>query len=160
MSNEKDTPEIRKVDSPAGLSIDQLLKMFVEVQKENAVNQKLLAESLLESRKPYVDPAVLEQKRLAGEERLKAIQNVMRERVARKAQCPHTRTDSDMDGNLSFSEKLNIKWMEHSNGIIKGVCGTCYSEFDTRNPSDLRLLQRDGKSMKNMGRARENTHHM
>lgn len=160
MSNEKDTPEIRKVDSPAGLSIDQLLKMFVEVQKENAANQKLLAEALLESRKPYVDPAVLEQKRLAGEERRKAIEFEMRKRAATKAQCPHTRTDSDMNGNLMFSDKLNIKWQEHSNGIIKGVCGTCFSEFDTRNPGDLRLLQRDGKSLKNMGRARENTHQM
>ena len=161
MSNEKkDTPEIVKVDTPAGLSNEQLFKMFIDVQRENAANQKLLAEALVESRKPYVDPRVLEEKKRAAEQRLKDDELEMRRRAATKAQCPHTRTDSDMNGNLMFSEKLNIKWQEHSNGIIKGVCGTCFSEFDTRNASDLRLLQRDGKALKNMGRARDNTSRM
>ena len=157
MSNEKnDTPEIRKVDTPAGLSTDQLLKMLVDAQKENAANQKLLAEALLESRKPYIDPAVLEAKRKAGEEREKEVAQTMRIKIATKAQCPHLRTNSDG----SYGDKLNIKWMEHSQGIIKGVCGTCFSEFDTRNPKDVEFLRRDGKAMKNMGRARENTRQM
>ena len=157
MSNEKnDTPEIRKVDTPAGLSTDQLLKMLVDAQKENATNQKLLAEALLESRKPYIDPAVLEAKQKAAEERAKEVEQTMRVKIATKAQCPHLRTNSDG----SYADKLNIKWMEHSNGIIKGVCGTCFSEFDTRNPKDVEFLRRDGKAMKNMGRARENTRQM
>jgi hypothetical protein len=47
--------------------------------------------------------------------------------------------------------------MEHSNGIILGVCGTCFSQFDaTHNAKDRALLQRDGTAKKNMGRAREN----
>ena len=157
MSNEKnDTPEITKVNTPAGLSTEQLLKMLVDAQKENATNQKLLAEALLESRKPYIDPAVLEAKRKAGEEREKEVAQTMRIKIATKAQCPHLRTNSDG----SYGDKLNIKWMEHSQGIIKGVCGTCFSEFDTRNPKDAEFLRRDGKSMKNMGRARENTRQM
>ena len=127
---------------------------------KNSQNQKLLAEALLESRKPYVDPSVLEQKRIAAEQRFKDVQFEMRKRQATKEQCPHTRTDSDMNGNLTFSEKPNIKWQEHSNGIIKGVCGTCFSEFDTRNPKDLAFLRKDGKAMKNMGRARENSRQM
>jgi hypothetical protein len=158
--NKQEGLEIPKVNTPAGISVEKLLEMFVATQKENAQNQKLLAEALLESRKPYVDPAVLEQKRLAGIERAAQIKLELRKRILTKAQCPHTRTESDMNGNLTFGEKLNIKWQEHSNGIIKGVCGTCFSEFDTRNPADLRLLQRDGKAVKNMGKARQNTHQM
>jgi hypothetical protein len=47
----------------------------------------------------------------------------------------------------------NIKWMEHSNRIVKGVCGTCFAEFDTRKPEDLLLWQQDPRAAKNMGRA-------
>jgi hypothetical protein len=161
MSDQKnDKPEITKVDTPAGLSNEQLFKMFMDSQKQLAVALEKQAEAIKESRKPWEDPRVIEEKRIAAEQRLKEVQFEMRRREATKAQCPHTRTDSDMNGNLMFSDKLNIKWQEHSNGIIKGVCGTCFSEFDTRNPSDLRLLQRDGKSVKNMGRARDNTSRM
>ena len=157
MSNDtNETPKVTKVAEPAGLTNDQLLKMLVDVQKEAANSNRLLAEALLESRKPYIDPAVLEAKRKAGEEREKEVAQTMRIKIATKAQCPHLRTNSDG----SYGDKLNIKWMEHSQGIIKGVCGTCFSEFDTRNPKDVEVLRRDGKAMKNMGRARENTRQM
>lgn len=151
MSKENETPDIKKVDTPApALSTDMLLKLLIDAQNENAKNQKLLAEALLESRKPYVDPAVLEQKRIAAEERKEQVRITLLQRSETKRQCPHKRTNSDG----TYGDKLNIKWQEHSNGIIKGVCGTCFSEFDTREPKDLAFL--DGVSMKNMGRAREN----
>lgn len=153
MSKENETPDIKKVDTPApALSTDMLLKLLIDAQNENAKNQKLLAEALLESRKPYVDPAVLEQKRIAAEERKEQVRITLLQRSETKRQCPHKRTNSDG----TFGDKLNIKWQEHSNGIVKGVCGTCFSEFDTREPKDLAFLRADGVSMKNMGRAREN----
>jgi hypothetical protein len=43
--------------------------------------------------------------------------------------------------------------MEHSNNIVKGVCSGCPSEFDTRNPEDLKLLRANPKAIKAMGRA-------
>lgn len=153
----KPNSNITKVNTPAPeLTMEHLFKAFMELQKENAQNQKLLAEAILESRKPYIDPAVLEAKKVAGEQRRREVAHTMAVKVATKKQCPHTRINSDAAGNNSFDpEKLNIKWMEHSNGIVKGVCGTCFSEFDTRNAEDRKLLQRDGKAITNMGRARE-----
>jgi hypothetical protein len=144
---------IEKVDTPAPiLTNDQLLKMLIDSQKEQAKANELLAQALLESRKPYVDPAVLEQKKRDLEERKRQVAIVQEQRVATKQACPHTRTDSEG----TFGDVLNIKWQEHSNGIILGVCGTCFSQFDARNPKDLALLRKDGKAQKNMGRAREN----
>ena len=143
-----------KTSTPApALSTDQLLALLVETQRENAKNQKLLAEALLESRKPYVDPAVLEQKRQAGEEKRKQVAITMLQRTETKRQCLHRRTNNDG----TFGEKLNIKWQEHSGGIILGVCGTCFSQFDSRVPDDLKWLRMDGVAIKNMGRARENS---
>lgn len=154
MSEEKDI-RITKVAEPAGLTNEQLFRLLNESLSEQAKSNKLLAEALLESRKPYVDPAVLEQKRIALEEKKAAVALEMRKRVLTKQQCLHLRTNSD--GTFDDRGKMNIKWQEHSNGIILGVCGTCFSQFDTRNPKDRELLLRDGKSVKNMGRARENT---
>jgi len=157
MSEEKDTPNITKVTVPAGLTNDQLFKMLIDAQKEQAKSNKLLADALLESRKPYIDPAVLEEKQRALEEKRKSVDLTMRQRAETKRQCPHTRTTQDSNGFVSFGDKLNIKWQEHSNGIILGVCGTCFSQFDARNPADRDLLRRDGTSIKNMGRAREHS---
>jgi hypothetical protein len=140
------------VPAPA-LSTDQLLALLVEAQRENATNNKLLAEALLESRKPYVDPAVLEQKRQALEEKRKQVAITMLQRTETKRQCLHRRTNNDG----TFGEKLNIKWQEHSGGIVLGVCGTCFSQFDSRNADDLKWLRMDGVAIKNMGRARENS---
>ena len=127
----------------AGLSTEMLLKMLIDVQKQAAESNKELAASILESRKPYVDPRVLEQKRLALEERQNEIRRELRRRIATKQQCPHVR-----DNGTS-----SINWMEHSNNIVKGCCSNCFSEFDTRNADDLKLLRSNPKAIKSMGRA-------
>lgn len=137
----EETPKKNLPD--AGLSTEMLLKMLIDVQKQAADSNRQLAESILESRKPYVDPRVLEQKRLALEERQAEIRRELRRRQLTKQQCPHLR-----DNGTS-----NISWMEHSNNIVKGCCGGCFSEFDTRNPEDLKLLRSNPKAIKSMGRA-------
>lgn len=142
-------PEVRpaaqaKTLPDAGqFSNEQLMRMFMETQKQLADALKAQADALLESRKPYVDPRVLEQKRLDLEDRQRQIQKEFQDRINKKKNCPHVRE------NLTS----NIKWQQHSNGIVKGVCGNCFSEFDTRNPEDRILLQRDPKGIKMMGRA-------
>ena len=103
MANEPQKPE-------AGLSTEMLLKMLIDVQKQAAESNKELAASILESRKPYVDPRVLEQKRLALEERQAEIRRELRRRQLTKQQCPHIRENGTS----------NISWMEHSNNIVKG----------------------------------------
>ena len=139
----KQPVSIKKVDTPAGLSNEMLIEMLVKSQAENAASNKLLAEAILESRKPYVDPRVLEQKEIALKERQAEIKRTAAIRVATKKGCPHVR-----DNGTS-----NIKWMEHSNNIVKGVCGSCFSEFDSRSAADVELVRRDPKSVKGMGRA-------
>ncbi len=147
MSNEKTkdvlAEGVAKADFPAGLTVEQLLRMLVKTQGDLADSQKALGEAILESRKPYVDPKVLEQKQRDNAERQRQIQAEQRDREMRKKICPHVRDNGTP----------NIKWMEHSNGITLGVCGTCFSQFDTRNAADLELLRKDLKSIKNMGRA-------
>lgn len=134
---------IDKTEFPATLSMETLMGMLIAQQKETAEANTKLAEALLESRKPYVDPKVLEQKARDLEERRAQIQQEQRLKAATKRNCPHIRDNGTP----------NIKWHEHSNGITTGVCGTCFSQFDTREAADLDLLRRDLKSIRNMGRA-------
>ena len=74
---------------------------------------------------------------------------ILRQRAVTKNACPHLRTNSDG----SFQDNLNIKWMRHSNDIIMGICGTCLSPFDTRNPQDLQWFLKDSRGQKWMAKA-------
>ena len=143
-----ETPNIEKVSTPAPtFTNEQLIKLLIDQQRETAKAYEKLGEALLESRKPYVDPAVLKAKQLELEERRRQVALEWRKRVATKRQCRHMRTQAGLNGELTFIEgKYNIKWHEHSNGIVTGVCGTCFSQFDTRNPEDRKLAAADGTS--------------
>lgn len=140
-----ETKGLPKVDAPAPLTNEELMKMLIAQQAETAAANRALGEALLESRKPYVDPQVLKQKELALAERRQHIENQVRSNAATKRNCPHVRENGTP----------NIKWMQHSNGIVLGVCGQCRSEFDARVPADRELLRKDLKSIRNMGRAGE-----
>lgn len=135
---------IEKVSTEAPMTMDTLMKLFLEQQKETATSQKALADALLESRKPYIDPkyvAELEQRR---KDRKQLVDLEIKKRAYAKKACQH----------LNEGGKLNIKWMQHSNNIILGVCGICQSQFDaTHNREDAQLLMRDPKSIRWMGRA-------
>jgi hypothetical protein len=139
-----DLDAIEKVGTTApAFTTEQLMKMLIDTQAQLAKAQEKMADAILESRKPYVDPKVLEQQKAALADRQKQINLEYRQKVATKRICPHKRENGT----------YNIKWMQHSNNITTGVCGTCRSEFDTRNPDDLKLLRDDLKSIKNMGRS-------
>lgn len=145
MPNEKDTPQVEKVNTPApALSMDMLLQLFLDQQKETAASNKALAEALLESRKPYIDPKVIAEREQQRKDRKMLVDQEIRNRRAAKQNCPH----------INEGGKLNIKWHMHSNGIILGVCGSCKAEFDaTRNREDALLFRGDPKAARNMARA-------
>lgn len=144
------------VDAPAGtvapqFTTEQLLALLLKTQSDLAASQDKLADAIKESRKPYVDPRVLEAKREELRERQRQIKLEILRRSETKKQCHHHRVD-DQD---NIQPKLNIKWMRHSNGLILGVCGRCMSQFDaTNNPADLALLRQDPTAFTTMGRAR------
>ena len=135
---------IEKSSFPAGLTQEQLMKMFLDQMRETAASNKALAEALQASRKPYVDPTVVEARAQAARERKAMVDVELRNRVNAKKNCPHKNPGSN---------SWNIKWMQHSNGIILGVCGICKSEFDARKPEERAKLLEDQNALRKMGRA-------
>ena len=87
------------------------------------------------------------QKQIFLREKKKQVAITTLQRTETKRQCSHRRTNSDG----TFGEKLNIKWMEHSGGIVLGVCGTCFSQFDFRDPEDLKWFLKDLRAQESMG---------
>ena len=137
---------VTRVDSPAAPTMETLLKMFIEESRESRKVQEKLSEAILESRKPYVDPRYLAELETRRKDRLALVNQTLRQKLVAKKACPHRNEGG----------KLNIKWMMHSNHIIRGVCGTCFSQFDaTADPEDAKLFREDLKSQRNMGRAGE-----
>lgn len=124
---------------------------LVKTQADLARAQKELGEAILEARKPYIDPKVLEAKQEQLKQRQREIKIELLRRRETKKQCHHHRVD-DQD---QMQPQMNIKWLRHSNGVILGVCGRCMSPFDaTHNAEDAKLLREDPKALVNMGRAR------
>src|SRR5215831_3829382 len=144
------------VDAPAevqapAFGLEKVLQMLADTQQQLVESNKKLAESIAESRKPYIDPRVLEEKQELLRQRQQEVKLEILRRKETKKQCHHHRVD-DQDNP---QPKLNIKWMRHSNGIILGVCGRCMSQFDaTHNPEDAKLLRQDPTALNQMGRAR------
>jgi hypothetical protein len=136
MSNEK--PAVEQTD---------VQKVIAEVKAGNNAQAEAilkLAEAILESRKPYKDPAVEAQKAKDRAELRALMEKDQRKKEWLKKNCPHRRP---------YDNTLNISWHEHSNGIIMGVCGECLSQFDARKPEDLALLRADPKAVRRMARA-------
>lgn len=125
---------------PTGLSTEQLL---IGVLSRLSEGQQQLAEAILESRKPYVSPEAERNKAERLVQHQKAVEMTLKGRQDAKRLCGHRRENGT----------LNIHWHEHSNGITMGVCGTCMSQFDTRDAADAALLRSDPFSIQNMGRA-------
>ena len=132
-----------KVNSPAPTPTEQLMKMLADQIRESAESNRALAEALLESRKPYVDPEVVAARKQRALDRKMIVDTEFNNRANAKKNCPH-KHESGMS---------NIKWQQHSNGIIMGVCGTCRSEFDARKPEERALLIADQNGLRKMGRA-------
>lgn len=146
MSKVDESQNVTKVDSPAPFTMEQLMKMFVEAQKDQAKANEKLAEALENNRKPYIDPKFVAEMEQRRKDRKELVDQEIRKRAIAKKVCPH----------VNEGGKLNIKWHQHSNGIILGVCGTCQSQFDaTHNISDANLFRSDLKAQRNMGRAGE-----
>ena len=135
---------IEKVATAAPMTMETLMQLFLEQQRETAASNKALAEAILLQRVPLVDPRVVAEREQRAKDRKALVDQEMRNRTYAKKACPH----------VNEGGKMNIKWMQHSNGIILGVCGSCKSEFNaTENREDAALLRSDPKSIRNMGRA-------
>lgn len=83
------------------------------------------------------------------EDRKRLVELEVSNRARIRNTCLHRRTNCDG----SYQEKLNIKWMFCSDGVYRGVCGTCFSSFDSRNLDDKALLLADKYARENAGRA-------
>ena len=108
---DKNESEVEQLSTPAGTTMEQLLKMFIEASKEQSKSNRELAASIENSRKPYVDPRVIADREQRNRDRKALVEMELRNRVNAKKYCSH----------LNEGGTSNIKWHQHSNGIILGV---------------------------------------
>ena len=60
--------------------------------------------------------------------------------------CTHRHTPGDVLGSA-------IAWMEHSQGIVTGVCAHCPTQFDCRHEEHMELLRANPRAIRSMGHA-------
>ena len=60
--------------------------------------------------------------------------------------CTHRRTPGDVLGSA-------IAWMEHSQGIVTGVCAHCPTQFDIRHEEHMELFRANPRAIRSLGHA-------
>jgi hypothetical protein len=124
--------------SSAPLTMAQMLSFFEKMMETNAKQTKeMIATIVSEIRKPPVDPVKEVQRAREKETKERGEKEYWEKKAARKKNCSHTRQNGTS----------NIAWARQSDGIERGVCPYCNSDF---TPADGELyiqLQRMPRGM-------------
>lgn len=128
------------VDPDATFSINaaQLMDLFKQMNASSTQSAEVMAQTLanavLEARKPYVDPRVEENDRVAREQTRQqmAMQKAAREEA--QANCPHIAGCNSLSDRMDPSGLTSIIWHRSDVGSENGVCTNCIRVFRPTDP--------------------------
>jgi hypothetical protein len=92
-----------------------------------------LAEALIESKKPYVDPRQVENEK-AMREQMRVVNERMKAQIyASQETCPHLQGSSELS---DFSGQLSsIVLHRLDNGVVVGICTNCQKQIFSDDPN-------------------------
>ncbi len=141
MPNEQEVRKSEKPSQSISMSVSEFQALISTAMKEAVQGStKMLAEAMLESRKPYLDP-----KKQENEEKFKEMAKRQREALneriaASRAMCPH------LQGCNSESDEPGIRSsiIQHTfdNGVVLGICTNCQRVFKPTDPDYQQQMRR------------------
>jgi hypothetical protein len=127
------------------------LQALISASVSQAVEQssKVIAEALIQSRKPYVDPKNEENDRRMRASNHEIQQRIKREIEASRDSCAH------LQGSNALSEFQGMlgSFVLHQldTGVVVGICTNCQKQIWSNDPKDSEFFRR--KSANRMSRA-------
>jgi hypothetical protein len=123
------------------LSVDEL-QTIISASVSNALEQssKIMANAILEARKPYVDPGREENERRQREQSREAYERIRAEIEASYKTCPHLQGSnalSEFQGQLG-----SFVLHQLDTGVIVGICTNCQKQIWSNNPEDHEYFRR------------------
>ncbi len=127
-----------EVNPNAPLTMAQMLSFFEKMMEKNATQTKeMIATIVSEIRKPPFDPVKEVQKKREHETKERGEKEFWEKKAARKKNCSHTRQNGTS----------NIAWATQSDGIERGVCPYCNSDFTPEDGALYQQLRRMPRGM-------------
>lgn len=123
-----EAPAKPHVEAP--LTVSDLMAFFAKMNEQNSAQTKAMIETIVaEIRKPPVDPIKEVQKARMEKAKNEANDSYWKSKAAKKKNCAHMRQNGT----------TNIAWATQSDGVERGFCPYCQSEF---GPEDGELYQK------------------
>lgn len=147
MAEEKNTPQLT-------LSVKELQQLIAAaVSQSQESSAKIIADALIEARKPYVDPRVEQNNQMMREQQKELHERIKRDIEASRENCPH------MQGCNALSEvqgQLSAFVMHQTDtGVVFGICTNCQKDIWSNKPEDRKFFSM--KSANKMSRAGQRT---
>lgn len=132
------------------MSPDQLQQIIISAVSAatNSIGDKI-ANAMIESRKPYVDPAQEENARRDRESARKQQERIRQQVEADRDTCPHLQGSnalSEFQGQLTSFVLHRL-----DTGEMIGICTNCQKLISSLNPEDRPFFQRKSGNRMSMG---------
>lgn len=139
--------------APAGklsIGMDEL-QALISASVSQAVEQssKVIAQALVDSRKPYVDPRHAENERLFRANDKEVQERIRREIEASRDNCAHLQGSnalSEFQGQLG-----SFVLHQLDTGVVVGICTNCQKQIWSNEPKDAEFFRK--KSANRMSRS-------
>lgn len=148
----KATPEAPK-DPRAGkltIGMDEL-QALIAASVSQAVSQssKVIAEAMLEARKPYVSPQQVENEQRMRESTREIHERIKRTIEADQATCEHLQGSNSLS---EFTGQLGSFILHQlDTGVVVGICSNCQKQIWSNDPAHAKFFSK--KSANRMSRA-------
>ena len=139
----KDTaPAVVAKDEPKlSISLSELAELVkAAVSSSQSENARIIAEALIESKKPYLDPRHAANEAAMRQSEVELQEQIKKRIKASQASCPHMQGChelSDFSGQLTSIVQHRL-----DNGDIVGICTNCQRTFKPEDPDYLEWMKK------------------
>lgn len=132
------------------ITVAQMMEL---ISKMNEKSAQTLADALIESKKPYIDPKVEENDKIFREQNRRMKESEREMLKANQSSCPHIAGSSSLSEYPDMYGRTSIVWHEVDSTEVIGICTTCLREFrevdedyaEWRRKPSINRLSRSGQ---------------
>jgi metal-dependent amidase/aminoacylase/carboxypeptidase family protein len=133
MAKEANEATQAHIPTPATITMDQLMPLLQAIASQQTsaaeVQAKILADALIESQKPYIDPKKEEnEEKFRAQMRRQAEQERANLKAARNA-CPHIAGSNSLSEFQDQHNRTCIVWHQSPSSEWVGTCLNCQRQF-------------------------------
>lgn len=122
----EETKKKAAADTEEVMTKSDLLQLIAQMSSEQA---KLIADALIESKKPYVKPEDLENEKLFREQTKRQMEQERQMKRANQRVCPHIAGCNPLSESRDVAGRTSIIWHTYDSTDVQGICTNCHRIF-------------------------------